>query len=153
MRTIAAALVGLFLTGCAGVGPGHYYDIQFVGSEDTCHNALKNYNGTEEYRLVRDGNSATLYIGEDVLGTGSINNCVLTYRSAAYTEVRGENKEYSVRYSISGTAEVDSGDGCSAGKGWRGEERYDVLESNDPSVPAGCTYVMEANGTYLGEQK
>lgn len=131
---------------------GHVFAMQVAGIEDNCNPQLTEFKDAFEYRLLDDASGAyTIYIGETPFATGSLFGCTLSYGSLTFTDER-EDSTF-VRWKIVGEAEVTFGGdaGCDSGDGWKGEETVQIAESTDPAVQTGCSYVMEATGTYLGE--
>jgi hypothetical protein len=106
------------------------------------------YADNLEYRVSLDINDATLSIGPDVFGTGTLDACGLTYSSLVWTSYR-DNQE--ITWQILGDARIDfdGGDGCAdAGTDWVGTETFVVLTSNADDVSAGCTYTVDVTGSF-----
>ncbi len=148
----AALLLGL--VGCSAKDlPGEYFDITVESTSDECNDPKVVDKETFTYRLVVEGSAVTLFMDDSLLATGSLQGCDLTYQSPIWTDNRDDGNggtTQAIGWSIHGDATVGLSDLCDAGDGWVGEERIDVLNSTDPDVPAGCSYFLDATGTYTG---
>lgn len=149
MRTTTWIAMFLAASGCAGDDlPGVYYDVSVSTIEDGCNTPDTQYDEQFSYRLLRTAASVQIFIGSDLLATGGLNGCDLTYESPQWNERRPDG---AVRWELRGEALVSIGDGCNAGGGWSGTETITVVSSEDPSISAGCRYVTEVTGSYAGE--
>lgn len=140
---------GLLSACSADDGPGFYYSVQVVGTEDTCNTPLATSNESFDYRMAVAGGNASVYADGVFMADGDVSACSLSYSSSVYSERRGD---FLVRWILEGEATVTRGEGCAeAGDGWTGTETFRIVESNDPDVERGCTYTMAVTGTFDGE--
>lgn len=163
--TTAAALA-VMLAGCGeGDLPGHYWDVDLSVLEDTCNASQVGYSETLEYRVVYDLEDIEVAVGPDVFAAGTSSGCKLTYQTITWTEPRAAGD---VQWRISGAALVEQGTTGSCqvqnpieecpnvpafAADWRGCEVFTIVSSEDPDIDPGCTYTVQLNGTYVGEQQ
>ena len=75
----------------------------------------------------------------------------MSYSSVIWQEARETGE---IRWQLEGEATVrQGGSDCNLDEGldWDGFEEITVIDSTDPDVPPGCTYRMDATGTFSGE--
>ncbi len=117
-----------------------------------CVSEAPTYSETFEYELYVDdsgGSTVELKIAGESFATGQRQGCNLSYQSAVWLEDQSTGL---LQWQIAGTATYQgSAGGCdlSDGLDWQGEEVLTVVESEDESVPSGCTYLMSAEGTLV----
>lgn len=157
MRAGPAVLLAVVAGGCNEPDTGFVWEIDLTTNTDGCTEDAEPYQETFDYVLNFDG--AFVNVAIDVQGegpitfaTGSIQGCILEYTSIPWEEQRGAHR---VRYQIEGSARWRQGGDftCNLEPGidWLGGETFRVLYSDDPEVPNGCTYLLDAEGVYLGE--
>jgi hypothetical protein len=122
------------------------------GDLDTnCIDAGQAVNDTYTYGLVFESADVAIYIDGETFASGTRTGCQLNYQSAVWLE--DERPGGLVRWQITGTATYETGAGsCGLGEDiqWEGTETIEVVESEDPDVPAGCTYELLTEGTFNG---
>jgi hypothetical protein len=145
---VLVGLGGALLMGCAEEAlEGDRFLVDLQGVEDNCNAAPATYGESFEYRVMTLNGAADVYLGEALLGSGTLSGCSLAYSSPLFTDDRDDGV---VRWLIEGVAEVAIGGSlCDAALDWDGTETIKIVESSDPSVSAGCTYVMAATGSRL----
>lgn len=118
----------------------------------TCITEGETYNQTFTYELYFEGSNLELKVGSgdqepESFASGTRSGCDLVYESAIWLEERSGGD---LRWQLLGAAlnEGASG-GCDLSEGldWEGTEVIEVVESEDESVPVGCTYELETEGT------
>jgi hypothetical protein len=115
-----------------------------------CVDAARNYNQNFTYQLVFTEADVTIDIEGEGFATGTRSGCLLNYQSAVWLE---EESSGDVRWQITGQATYEGvTDGCDLPDDidWEGTETIEIVESEDEDVPAGCTYDMETEGTFIG---
>jgi hypothetical protein len=129
--------------------PGQYWDIGVQATENECTANGIGYNEQFEYRVLIDGNDATIAVGEDVFAFGTLDGCNLSYTSIVWTSYPDQ---YEVKWQISGEAQVNVGGagGCvEGGSDWVGTERINFNASAHPAIQPGCLYTMDVTGTWV----
>ena len=103
------------------------------------------------YELYFSGSTVDLRIDGEGFAAGTRSGCDMEYESAVWLEERDAGD---VRWSLSGfAANQGAAGGCDdipEGLDWQGSETITVEESEDESVPVGCTYEMVTEGTLAG---
>lgn len=159
--TLAAitTLSAILLCGCTEPLEGFAWEVTVDGGEvgfDSC-NIGNETPYTETFSYVLDFSGADVSLGmlvdNEVFGfaDGTLSGCDVSYASVIWQEQR-EGGE--VRWQLEGEAAVrQGGDDCNITEGldWEGWEEITVVDSADPNIPAGCTYRMDATGSYTGE--
>ena len=138
-------------TACGGADlPGNYYDVQVAGTANTCTNDAANYQESFVYRLEVELQDASLSIDDDLWAQGSADGCLVTYESIVWEDLIDD---YTVKWQILGSARVNvgGGTGCVEGGDWEGTESFVVLASENPTIPAGCSYDLTVTGTWIEE--
>jgi|WetSurMetagenome_2_1015567.scaffolds.fasta_scaffold547444_1 hypothetical protein len=156
---IALALLSLQAAACgpsAGDPPSGAYnwDVALEGTKDSCNKEMQSYSDAFTYSLLFEGTSASLYIGEAQFASGTIQGCGLQYEGPVIGEQRGADDAFWVQWQLAGDAVVRlGGSGCdlSLDEDWNGTEVFTLVSSDDPSIPAGCTYTVAVTGTYQGQ--
>lgn len=162
MRASVQILLPLFAMssiGCSEPLEGFEWAVTVEGGEpgfDSC-NIGEETPYTETFAYVLDFAGADVSLGLLVDGEifgfadGTLSGCDVSYASVIWQEQR-EGGE--VRWQLEGEASIrQGGDDCNISEGldWEGFELITVVDSADPTIPAGCTYRMDATGTYAGE--
>lgn len=125
------------------------------GALDTdCIDAGREFNQTFTYQLLFDAAEVRIDIDGEGFATGTRSGCVLNYQSAVWLE-EAEDGDYDgdVRWQITGSAIYEGATGgCDLDDGvdWEGTETIEIVESEDESIPAGCTYELDTVGTFNG---
>ncbi|TNE90172.1 MAG: hypothetical protein EP330_08930 [Deltaproteobacteria bacterium] len=159
MRLAFHLLVISLLAGCGEPLSGYAWEVTVNGGEpgfDSCNiGAETPYTETFDYVLDFSGADVSLGLlqGGEVFGfaSGTLSGCDVSYETVIWQEQR-EGGE--VRWQLVGEASVrQGGNDCNIADGldWEGFEEITVIDSADPDVPPGCTYRMDATGTYSGE--
>jgi hypothetical protein len=138
--------------------PGHLWHLKVTGATDTCHDPAVDYSGPKEfdYLLRFQGAQVSLSIDDEAFAKGQIAGCSIVYESVVWGEKRGDNDEYEIRWQITGDAQYRAGGttcNLAAGLDWFGTETYEIIASDDPDIEAGCTYQLDMEGVYKGQQK
>lgn len=149
-KSVSSLIVASMVAGgCAGGDlPGHRFDVAVEVSEDGCAQDTVGDKESFTYRVVVEGASAQVFVGEDLLGTGVLSGCDITYTSPLWSDVRPRGD---IRWRLSGDAVIALGDGCAAEDGWTGIETAEILESADADVQGGCVVRWDVTGSYEGE--
>ena len=118
------------------------------GGVDECHpDSTEGYEKTFEYALAFDGTKATIYIGEDVFASGTIQGCRLTYSTVV---IGGETEEDgAIKWQLFGSADVDPSEGNACVEGdsdWRGTEAFVIVNSENETLEPGCEYRTNTYG-------
>lgn len=145
-------------TGCTEPLEGFAWQVTVSGGEpgfDSCNiGSEQPYTETFTYALDFDG--ANVDLGLLIDGTifgfadGNLSGCDVSYQSVVWQDQRDGGE---VRWQLEGEASMrQGGSTCNMDDGvdWVGFEEITVLDSTDPDVPPGCTYRMDATGTYDG---
>ena len=159
MRAVFPILAALALVGCGEPVSGYVWEVTVEGGEpgfDSCNIGRETpYSETFSYVLDYAGAEISLGLLQDgeVFGfaSGTLSGCDVSYETVIWQEQR-EGGE--VRWQLVGEASTrQGGDSCNLTDGldWEGFEEITVIDSADPDVPPGCTYRMDATGTYVGE--
>ncbi len=143
--------ISLLVVGCSADDVrGDYFDVTFKGVTDECSGGPALFDETLEYRVIVEGQGVEVAVGPDVFATGTANGCDISYTSVVWTE---ERNDFRVSWQIAGFAVVNLGgaQGCplEGGLDWLGEETFEIITSEDPSLRPGCTYTSSAEGVYL----
>ena len=155
MRALLALtlIAPLALAGC-GDPPldGFLWRVQLTGDEDLCNAEPVGFQETYNYRVTFDGTYADLAIDADNFASGQIEGCQIFYESVVW----GEDRDgFPIRWKIEGEAFYHQGFGCEQSLpeniDWKGTEVYEVVQSDHPDIPPGCTYTLLSEGTYVGE--
>lgn len=105
------------------------------------------FEKTFDYDLFFEGSNVEVRVDGESFAGGVREGCDLLYESSTWLEERGSGD---VRWKLTGEAvyEGDAG-GCDLAEGldWYGTEVIEIVESEDESVPPGCTYEMVTEGT------
>ncbi len=127
------------------------------GALDTdCVDAGREFNQTFTYQLLFDAADVRIDIDGEGFATGTRSGCVLNYQSAVWLEdadAADARYDGDVRWQITGTAVYEGATGgCDLDDGvdWLGTETIEVVESEDDSLPTGCTYALDTEGTFNG---
>lgn len=156
VSTILAILVPLALSGC-GEPPldGFEWTVTLTGTEDLCNAEPVGYQETMTYRLdFVEGESGRVdvAIGPDVFASGGIEGCRIDYQSVVYQD---ERDGYPVRWFLTGTGYYHQGFGCETqlpdNIDWKTTEVIEIVETEHPDIPIGCTYTLDVEGSYVGE--
>lgn len=142
------------LAACSGEDTsGHTWALTLTGLENGCTDAPLAEPEKLDYRVQIEGQDITLAVGPDEFATGQVNGCVIAYE----TVVWGEDVDgYEIRWQIHGGATITFGDeSCSPSNGtdWDGQERFEVVSSENPSISPGCEVVVALAGKYTGQVK
>lgn len=155
LRTATLLLLALPLAACSESLEGFEWDVLITSggasAQDNCNPEPQGFEEEFRYRVNFDGSDATIAIGPDVFATGQISGCDITYQSVVW----GEEKDgFTYRWRIDGAAVYRQGSGCDnqldPTLDWFGTETFTVLESDDPDIAPNCTYILDAEGVYLG---
>lgn len=142
-------LVGL--AACSGEDTsGHTWALTLTGLEDGCTGTPMNYTEKIDYRLQITGQDVTLAVGPDEFATGTVNGCVIAYDTVVWGETVDDHE---VRWQIHGGATITFGDAsCSPSNGtdWDGQERFEVVSSDNEAISPGCEVVVAVSGKYTG---
>ena len=144
--------------GCGEPLEGFAWRVTVAGGEpgfDSCNIGDEQpYSETFTYALNFDGGNVSLglLIDDEIFGfaDGTLSGCDVSYASAVWQDQR-DNGE--VRWQLEGEASMrQGGSTCNLDDGvdWVGFEEITVLDSTDPDIPPGCTYRMDATGTFDG---
>lgn len=129
---------------------GDYFDVTFTATDDSCTGAAPSHSETVEYRVILEGQGVEIAVGPDVFATGAADGCDIAYTSVVWTEDRDG---FRISWQISGEAVINVGGGQSCpledDVDWLGEERFEIITSEDPALSPGCTYESEAVGVFL----
>jgi hypothetical protein len=123
-------------------------------TQNECTGSGLGYSDSFEYRVLIDGNDATIAIGEDIFAVGTLDGCNLSYTSlvwSSYLDEAGVQKE--VKWQIEGAASVNVGGagGCVDQGDWEGTESFSILSSQHTAISPGCLYELAVTGTWLRE--
>jgi len=119
--------------------------------DTTCVDAGQAVADTYTYGLVFESADVSIFIDGETFATGTRTGCQLNYQSAVWLE--DDREGGLLRWQISGSATYETGAGsCGLGDDiqWEGTETIEIIESEDPDVPAGCTYELLTEGTFNG---
>lgn len=155
----------------------YHWDVTVSGFEDDCNvpavGSLEEYT----YSLLFEGSIVNLYIGWDAFANGAISGCSITYQSPTVLEERaGGNVQWLMTgegfyRQIGDTCDIPDrvneyydaypdlldfdGDWASRSGGlelsavdWIGVETFEIVNSEDESLPLGCTYSSLVVGQY-----
>jgi len=146
-------VVALLLTGCGNDElPGEYFDLVVTTTENECTGNGLSYTDGFEYRVMLDGNDATVAVGEDVFAVGTLDGCNLSYTSLVWTTYLADgDSQKEVKWQIDGNAEVNfgGGGGCVDQADWEGTENFQILASEHSAISPGCLYELSVTGTWL----
>jgi hypothetical protein len=117
----------------------------------SCPGDVPSINETLKYELFYDGDNAEIKVSGQTFATGVLEGCALSYESPVWLE---ERKSGDVQWSVLGheteiQGKVDCG--LPSGLDWIGYEEIRVIESDDPTMTAGCSYRVAATGEYVGD--
>jgi len=161
VRTWSFTLLSLGLASCATdeVVPDGEWQVEVTGlstdcceanDEDLCAADLEGYQKSFAYQLFFDGSATEIKVDGDSFALGITSGCNLEYSSSIWLE---EREGFSLNWQIVGSAQYQgAAGGCSTPDelDWSGTEVLTVIQSDDPSAPLGCTYVMSVEGTLAG---
>ncbi|TVQ91656.1 MAG: hypothetical protein EA397_08580 [Deltaproteobacteria bacterium] len=152
MARALIALITLTSVACSESLDGFEWDVTLTAIEDGCNPEPIGYQETLRYRIVFEGANARLHIGPNGFANGSLSGCSISYSSVTWGE---EREDYTYRWVLSGQAAYRQSSGCDAqlpgpNIDWSGTETFTIVDTDDPDIPPGCEYVMEAEGVYLG---
>lgn len=108
------------------------------------------YTETFVYFMSFDASSALIYIGEDAFARGTLSGCQLSYQSVV---VGQDTDGGTVKWQLNGQASVETADGdpCVDGEDdWAGTEWFDIVSSEDESIPDTNEYQLITHGTFSG---
>jgi hypothetical protein len=139
-----------------GLDPDSYnWEVTITAIEDLCNPSDPvPYQEVVTYSLFFDGSITDLYIGDKAFAQGIMTGCALEYDTPVVGERRGDDEEFWVKWQLSGEAVLrQGGSSCDLEEGvdWYGEETFEVVETDDPDLPIGCTYTMSVQGIYKGQ--
>ena len=155
-HTTALLLAGAFtLQACAvpPEDPDGSWNVTVTGVSTDCTAETTGFQKTFNYQIFYDETDlsrAEIKIDNESFASGFISGCTLEYQSAIWLE---EEAGGNYRWQIVGRAEHQgAAGGCDLPDGvdWYGTETLVVLDSENESVPADCTYEMESEGTWAG---
>jgi len=149
-RITALCLLPLVACGPQLEDPDRSYELTVTGTSDTCTGDEATYEATFAYDIFIDGSNALIQIDSEDFAVGNISGCDLTYQSTAWLE---EDAGGNFQWQISGEAQFEgAAGGCDLGDGidWDGEERLQVVYSENPEVEVGCDYDMTLTGVLTG---
>lgn len=155
LRATAILLLTLPLAACSETLEGFEWEVNITSggesAQDNCNPEPQGFEQEFVYRLEFDGSDVSVAIGPDVFATGQISGCNIAYQSVVW----GEEKDgYTYRWRIDGDAIYRQGSGCDnqlePTLDWFGTETFTILESDDPDIAPNCTYILDAEGEYLG---
>jgi len=147
-------LLAMLAAGCGdkeSATPDGEWKVTVTGVESDCTTSNQGYQEDFLYQLFFDGSNVEIKIDDESFATGTRSGCSLTYQSAIWLDDRSSG---ALRWQITGDAVYQgAGGGCDLPDDldWQGTETLTVIESEDPDVPADCTYEMTVEGTLLGE--
>ncbi len=131
------------------------WEVTVTGVEDLCNPTdPQGFQQDFTYSLFFDGSITTITIGDENFASGIMSGCSLEYDTPVVGERRGDNEEFWVKWQLTGEALLrQGGSSCDIDEGldWQGEETFELVETDDPSLSVGCTYTMAVEGTYLGQ--
>jgi hypothetical protein len=132
---------------------GFVWDVTLTGEEDLCNDPVVGYQHTLQYFLTfPGGNSVDLATGGSNFATGQIEGCSLFYESVVWGEPRDG---FDIRWKITGEAIYQQSGGCETqlpeNVDWKGTEVFEIIQSDHPEIPPGCTYTLSAEGVYVGQ--
>jgi len=151
-------VVALLMTGCGSEElPGEYFDLVVVTTQNECTGNGLSYTDGFEYRVLLDGNDATLSVvaddgSDDVFAVGTLDGCNLSYTSLVWSTYLDEgDSQKEVKWQIEGAAAVNMGGagGCVDQTDWLGTENYEILSSQHSAIAPGCLYEMSVEGSWL----
>lgn len=125
-------------------------------NEWTCGEGVSSYRKVYKYEMFQVGSSIELKIKGETYATGEQRGCFLEYQSSIYLEDPDLlAEEDSFRWKIDGEAEVQgAAGGCpdlqNTEFDWLGTEVLTVVDSENETIPMGCTVLMNVAGIYLG---
>lgn len=147
-------LAPLALAACGGEDlVGFEWDVTLTGTVDLCNDPTIGYQEAFRYRLefIEGGNFVDLAIGPDNFASGQISGCEINYETVVWGETRDG---YDLRWRMEGEALYQQAGGCGTqlppNVDWKGTEVFTVVQSSNPNIPPGCTYTLDAEGTYVG---
>lgn len=152
-KLIIVPLSLLVACGPAPEEPDGSWTVTVTGISTDCTDSAEGYQKTFEYQIFygdEDASRAELKIDDEPFASGYIAGCTLEYQSAVWLE---EVDGGSYRWQITGVAEQQTAaGGCDLPQDidWYGTETLEVIDSENETVPAGCTYEMESEGVWNG---
>ena len=154
---VVAPLLSLVaaVAGCSAEGldpDAYHWEITVSMTDDQCNPSPVSYQETFTYSLYYEeqGSSVDLRIDGASFATGLISGCTIEYESPVTGEERGEDTW--IKWQLHGEATFRPGGySCDLEDGvdWQGEEVFQVVSSDDPSLSVGCTYTTSVVGVYL----
>lgn len=144
-----ALTVGM-LSGCTPEAvPDVSYEVTVTGVTNGCTTDTSGYRETFQYDLFFDNASVLIQVDDVPMATGEIVGCKIEYQTSVWLEDR-DNDTY-LRWQMTGDGAYQGlAGGCVDDPyDWETTETITVTESTDPSIVAGCTYTMTANGNLL----
>jgi len=132
---------------------GFLWDVTLTGDEDLCNDPPSGYQETLRYLVTfRDGKYADIAVNGSTFGTGQIEGCNIFYESVVWGESRDG---FGLRWRISGEAVYQQSGGCETqlpdNVDWKGTEVFEIIQSDHPEIPPGCTYTLLTEGVYVGQ--
>jgi hypothetical protein len=146
-------LVIATLAGCGNGVDGHAWAIQVDDAHDDCHSPPEDYRGPlqMDYVVTFDGAAVTLFFDDETFASGTIAGCAMNYESVVWDDA---HNGFDVRWRLIGQSTWRTGEagGCDLPEGtdWVGTETFEIIDSNEPELPEGCTYTIDLLGTYQG---
>ncbi len=122
---------------------------ELCGSD--CSGEVPSINQTLRYEVFFDGDNAEIKVDGQTFATGVLEGCALSYESPVWLEERSDGD---IQWSVVGhETEVQAKVDCGLPKGvdWIGYEEIQILESEDDSLEAGCSYRVAAVGEYVDQ--
>lgn len=155
-RALPLLMIPLMACEEEGLDPDSFnWEVTVTGIEDLCNPSdPQPYQETVTYSLFFDGSITEIYIGDKSFAAGIMTGCSLEYDTPLVGERRGPNEEYWVKWQLTGEAVLrQGGSSCELEEGvdWYGEETFEVIETDDPTLAVGCTYTMSVQGIYRGQ--
>jgi hypothetical protein len=157
-RTVRGGVVALLCAGCGSEElPGEYFDLVVTTTQNECTGNGLSYSGGFEYRVLLDGNDATISVvaedeSDDVFAVGTLDGCNLSYTSLVWSTYLDEGDlQKEVKWQIQGAAAVNmgGGGGCVEQVDWEGTENIQILASAHSAIAPGCLYEMSVTGSWL----
>ena len=151
-RWLASLLLAVACSGCSNGLDGFVWEVTLTGATDTCNDPTVPYRETFDYVVdLSSPPDVSVGIGDTVFALGSLAGDRIEYSSVIWTDTR-DNGE--LRWQLTGEARFRTGGTTGTlpdGIDWEGEETFEIVDSSVAGIEIGCTYVMEAEGTYEGE--
>ena len=133
--------------------PDGAWNVTVTGVSTDCTTETSGYQKSFVYQIFYDETNlsrAEIDIEDEAFAVGTISGCNMTYESAVWLE---EDSGGEFQWQITGGAEIQgAAGGCDIENDldWNGTEVLEVVQSENPTVPEGCTYEMTVQGTWSG---